>query len=82
MKILIKEPEEIKCPLHHTSLGVTPWIWGKQAVLDQMVDVDLDEMFGRYILDCLSPPGRYYHKAPTPTEYLKEQLEGKHEDKG
>ena len=40
MKILRKEPEEIQCPPWLRNELV--WNWGKQAVLDQVVEVDLN----------------------------------------
>lgn len=70
VKILLKKPEEMQPTKDEFWLGV--WGRGKYAVLDQMVDVDLDEMLAKY-------RGREtVHYGKSFTEYLKEQLEENH----
>ena len=70
MKILTKEPEN---PYPKSSPMYMAW----ELAMTEMVDVDFDEMMGRYIFDTISPGRKYRSLAemPTPTQYLKEQLE-------
>lgn len=88
VKILLKEPEEIrsqKLPPQTPTASAMCLCWeeGKQAVLDQMVDVDLSKMAVNWLLDEVCEigevaSGKIIVKGKPFEEYLKEQLEVKH----
>uniref|UniRef100_A0A6M3J216 Uncharacterized protein n=1 Tax=viral metagenome TaxID=1070528 RepID=A0A6M3J216_9ZZZZ len=71
MKILLKEPGEIKCPWKGDDC--LKWGFGKHAVLKAMIDVDIDELAESW---CKS---RLMHGALPPgdsnkfSQYLKEK---------
>ena len=78
MKILRCEPEEIQVSKGWSGgMYEHGWTNGKQAVLAQMVDVDLEVILAGWHRHCYSLP--YPSPLPTFEEYLKEQLGVKHD---